>query len=69
MRASDDPLKSSMKGGHINNEHNDGKDNDPKLLREGHSSHSQNIRQGEYKEWRASESSHTNSHQQAYSIK
>ena len=30
-----------MKGGHVNNEHNDGMDNDPELLREGHSSHSQ----------------------------
>ena len=43
MKTSDDPLKSNMRGGHINNEHNDGMDNDSELLREGHSSHSQNI--------------------------
>ena len=42
---SDDPLKSNMKGSHINNERNDGMDNDPKLLREGYSSRSQNIQQ------------------------
>ena len=58
---SDDPLKSNMKGSYINNEHNDGMDNDPELLREGHSSHSQNMRKNEYKEGRVSESSHTNS--------
>nr|CAN79478.1 hypothetical protein VITISV_038965 [Vitis vinifera] len=41
-RTSNDPLKSNMKGGHVNNEHSDGMNNDPKLLREGHSSHAQN---------------------------
>ena len=59
-KRSSDQLKSDMGWSHINNEHNDEKDNDPKLLREGHSSCSQNIQ---------SESSHTNSHQQTYSIK
>ena len=39
-----------MKGGHVNNEQNDGMDNDPKILREGHSSRSQNMQQNEYKE-------------------
>ena len=48
---SDDPLKSNMKGGQVNNEHNDGMDNDSELLREGHSSRSQNIQQNEYEEW------------------
>ena len=47
---SDDLLKSNMKGSHVNNEHNDGMDNDPKLLRERHSSRSQNIQQNEYEE-------------------
>ena len=61
MKSSDDPLKSNMKGSHINNERNDGKANDPELLRESHSSHSQNIRQNEYIKWRVSGSSHTNS--------
>ena len=32
---SDDPLKSNMKGSHVNNEHSDGMDNDSELLREG----------------------------------
>ena len=50
MRTSDDLLKSNMKGGHVNNEHNDGMDNDPELLREGHSSRSQNIQQNEHEE-------------------
>ena len=66
---SNDPLKSNLKWSHITKERNDGRGNDPKLLREGHSSYSQNIRQSEYKWWRVSKSSHTNSHQQTYSIK
>ena len=66
---SDDPLKSNTKGSHMNNEHNDGMDNDPEILREGHSFDSQNIRQNEYKEGKVSESSHMNSRQQTYSIK
>ena len=37
----DDQLKSNMEWSHINNEHNDGKDNDLESLGEGHSSHSQ----------------------------
>ena len=41
-KRNDDPLKSNMRWSHINNECNDGKDNDTKLLRESHSSHSQN---------------------------
>ena len=66
---SNDPLKSNLKWSHITKERNDGRGNDPKLLRGGHSSYSQNIRQSEYKWWRVSKSSHTNSHQQTYSIK
>ena len=41
QRKNDDQLKSNMKWSHINNECNDGKENDPKPLGEGHSSHSQ----------------------------
>ena len=66
---SNDPLKSSVEWSHITKKRNDGKGNDPKLPREGHSSHSQNIRKNEYIEWRVSGSSHTNSHLQTYSIK
>ena len=69
MKWSNNSLKSNVKWSHVTKGHNDGRGNDPKLLREGHSSHSQNVRQSEYKEWRVSESSHTNSHQQTYSIK
>ena len=63
VRMSDNPLKSNMKGGHVNNEYNDGMDNDSELLREGHSSRSQNIQQNEYEEWKVSGCSHMNSHQ------
>ena len=66
---SNDPLKSNLKWSHITKERNDGMGNDLKLLKEGHSSHSQNVRQIEYKELRVSKSSPTNSHQQTYSIK
>ena len=66
---SNDPLKSNMKWSHVTKERNDGMGNDLKLLKEGHSSHSQNVRQIEYKELRVSKSSPTNSHQQTYSIK
>ena len=68
-KRSDEPLKSNMKWSHINDECNDGMDNDLEPLREGHSSRSQNIQQNEYKEWRVSESSHTNSRQQDLSNK
>ena len=68
-RISDDPLKSNMQGSHVNNECNDGMDDDPELLRESHSSHSQDIRQNEYKAWGILGSSHTNSRQQTCSIK
>ena len=43
-KRSNDQLKSNMEWSYINNECNDGKDNDPKLLREGYSSYSHNIR-------------------------
>ena len=68
-KRSEDLLKSNMKGSHICNECNDGRDNGREFLREGRSSHSQNTRPSEYKKWRALESSHTNSQQQTYYIK
>ena len=68
-RMSDDPLKSDMQGKHANNECNDGMDDDLELLRESHSSHSQDIRQNEYKAWGIPRSSHTNFRQQTCSIK
>ena len=40
-RKSDDQLKSNIEWSHINNECNDGKDNNPETLGEGHSSHFQ----------------------------
>ena len=41
MKTCGEQLKSNMEWSHINNEHNDGKDNDLESLGEGHSSHSQ----------------------------
>ena len=65
-KRSDDPLKTNMKWSHIWNECNDGRDNDSKLLKEGHSSHSQNTGQSEYKEKKGSQKAHirtlTNKH-------
>ena len=69
IKRSDDQLRSDMEWCHINYEHNDGTDNNPELLRESHSSRSQNMQQNEYKAWGILGSSHTNSRQQTYSIK